>query len=126
MSEAEVSWNEAADDLKTELWEWAEHNTLRQRKWILELANQDISSRKALEKRAKYDDLWNELCAAVSGGLRGELRDWFTRTYPDSKASLFQVENLPRVSRSSAFCSQTSQGIRRTRNERMVPDRSPE
>jgi hypothetical protein len=87
---AEAAWNEAADDLKREVWEWAEHNILRQRKWILELANQDIGSCKALEKRAKYGDLWAKLCSAVSEGLQGELRDWFERTYPESKF----VENI--------------------------------
>jgi hypothetical protein len=83
----EVAWNEAADDLKIEVSGWAEHNIARQRKWILELAKQDISSCRTLEKRARNDDSWTELCAAVSGGLREELRDWFQRTYPDSKTA---------------------------------------
>jgi hypothetical protein len=81
----EIAWSEAADDLKKRVLEWAENNMLRQRKWILELAKHDISSCRTLEKRARNEDSWNELCAAVSGGLREELRDWFQKSYPDSK-----------------------------------------
>jgi hypothetical protein len=84
----EIAWSEAADDLKKQVSEWAENNMLRQRKWIQELAKQKIRSCKTLNKRARNEDSWNELCSAVSGGLREELRDyWFQKSYPDSKYS---------------------------------------
>ena len=57
----EVAWNEAADDLKIEVWEWAEHNISRQRKWILELFNQDISSGATLKEWAEDDDAFGAL-----------------------------------------------------------------
>jgi hypothetical protein len=52
---------------------------------IQELAKQKIRSCKTLNKRARNEDSWNELCAAVSGGLREELRDWFQQMYPNRK-----------------------------------------
>ena len=89
----EVAWNEAAEDLKIEVLGWADNNNADAKDWIQELAAQKIRSCKTLRKRARNEDSWNELCAAVSGGLREELRDWFKRTYPDSKTSLLQIEN---------------------------------
>ena len=80
----EIAWNEAEDDLKKQVSEWAE-NIADCKEWILELVKQDIRSCKTLNKRARNEDSWNELCAAVSGGLREELRDWFQQMYPNRK-----------------------------------------
>ena len=82
----EIAWSEAADDLKKQVSEWAE-NIADCKEWIQELAKQKIRSCKTLNKRARNEDSWNELCSAVSGGLREELRDWFQKSYPDSKYS---------------------------------------
>jgi hypothetical protein len=107
----EAAWNEAADDLKIMVWDWAEHNIPRRRNWILELAKQDISSGGTLKEWADDDDAFSALCATVSTGLRVKLRSWFKQAYPDSKNSLLRIENSPQFSRSSAFRTKTSQAL---------------
>ena len=76
--------------LEEELLKWANGSHDAFKYWKNELAGPPhfITDLQTLKKRARNEDSWNELCAAVSGGLREELRDWFKRTFPDSKTSL--------------------------------------
>jgi hypothetical protein len=89
MSEEEHAWSEAADDLKMEISEWADHKTSRQKKWILELSQQDIDSFRTLEQWAEDDNSFSALCAAVSISLRVKLLSWFKQKYTDRKGFLY-------------------------------------
>eukprot|EP00475_Leptophrys_vorax_P035082 TRINITY_DN5741_c0_g1_i5.p1 TRINITY_DN5741_c0_g1~~TRINITY_DN5741_c0_g1_i5.p1 ORF type:complete len:528 (+),score=101.91 TRINITY_DN5741_c0_g1_i5:24-1607(+) len=78
----EVAWNEAADDLKKEVWDWSDNNIADTKDWIHELGKQKIRSCKTLMAWADDDDDFSALRAAVSTDLRVSLRLWFKRTYP--------------------------------------------
>jgi hypothetical protein len=55
-------------------------------KWKDELLDQGIGNMQALEKRARQHDSWEDLCAAVTGGIREELRDWKRNVYHKENA----------------------------------------
>ncbi len=70
------AWQTASVDLKEEVLSWANNDECDARDWILELGNYKIRSCEILEKVARNQDSWAELCHSLSVILRENLRDW--------------------------------------------------
>jgi hypothetical protein len=63
---------------------WANNDTTAPNlkdKWKDELLDQGIGNMQALDKRARHQDSWEELCVAVDGDIRANLQDWKEKVF---------------------------------------------